>query len=155
MLTNYKKLAKTSATPGKTKLINHFLINDAWYLVDLPGYGYAKTSKKNRSAFISLIFEYLQTRMNLYSLFVLIDSRHDPQQNDVEFLEWLGINKVPFVICFTKIDKLSAVQLTKKIEHYKNELKKLWDPLPELFVTSAVTLVGRTEILDFIEKTMK
>ncbi len=155
MLANVKKLAKTSGTPGKTKLINHFLINDEWCLVDLPGYGYARTSKEIRNEFLSLIYEYLQERMNLYCLFVLIDSRHTPQQNDLDFLEWLGKHKIPFVICFTKTDKLTKLHLEKRIEAYTQELGKYWEPLPEFFLTSVVTTQGRDEILNFMEKTLK
>lgn len=155
MLANIRKLAKTSSTPGKTRLINHFLINDNWYLVDLPGYGYAKTSKKISEEFLTLITDYLLKRTNLYCLFLLIDSRHQPQQNDLAFLDWLGKNKVPFVICFTKTDKLTTLKLEEKIDNYKKELQKIWEPLPGIFLTSTLTTKGREEILSFIDETMK
>ena len=151
MLVGKKKLAKTSSTPGKTKLINHFLINEEWCLVDLPGYGFAKTSKKTRHELLTLIFDYLQRRQNLQCLFVLIDCRHHPQENDLSFLEWVGIHQIPFVICFTKSDKLSKQKLATNIHSYRQELLNYWEYLPEVFVTSSVNKTGRDEILGFIE----
>ncbi|MFO7655630.1 MAG: ribosome biogenesis GTP-binding protein YihA/YsxC [Bacteroidales bacterium] len=150
MLANNRKLAKTSSTPGKTRLINYFLINDAWLLVDLPGYGYARTGKSERKGFLSLIKGYLLKRQNLYCLFVLIDCRHKPLASDLEFIEWLGVNRVPFVICFTKTDKLSSYALTKNTEIYKAELNKTWDMLPEMFFASVPECSGRDELLGFI-----
>jgi GTP-binding protein len=150
MLVGKRKLAKTSSTPGKTKLINHFLINEEWCLVDLPGYGFAKTSMKTRRQLLALIYDYLLKRQNLQCLFVLIDCRHKPQQNDLLFLEWIGINKVPFVICFTKSDKLNRHKLLTNIKTYQQELLKYWEYLPEIFVTSSVNNTGRDELLGFI-----
>ncbi len=155
MLVGRKKLAKTSSTPGKTKLINHFLVNEEWHLVDLPGYGFARTSKKLRQELLALIYDYLLKRQNLVCLFVLIDCRHDPQQNDLSFLDWIGINHVPFVICFTKSDKLSRQKLDSNISSYQSELLKYWEYLPEIFITSSVNKTGRDEILDFIEQMLK
>jgi GTP-binding protein len=154
MLVGRKKMAKTSSVPGKTRLINHFLINEEWYLVDLPGYGYAKTSKTERHELLRLIYNYLQKRQNLQCLFVLIDCRLDPQENDLLFLEWLGINHIPFVICFTKSDKLSKQKLDSNIRSYRQELFKYWEYLPEIFLTSSVKKTGRDEILGFIENTL-
>lgn len=152
MLTNYSKLAKVSGQPGKTQLINHFIINDAWYLVDLPGYGYAKVSKKMRSKWQKFIQDYLLYRENLYCVFVLVDSRHEPQKIDVEFMQWLGLNGIPFVIVFTKADKLSKLKLTKSIDVYKNELLKEWEELPTYFITSAESKIGKEDLLNFIEQ---
>lgn len=151
MLTNKRKLAKTSGQPGKTQLINHFLINGNWHLVDLPGYGYAKTSKKNRREFQSLITSYFSERLPLISAFVLIDSRHEPQTIDLDFLGWLGENQVPFSIIFTKSDKLKPQVLKKNISHYKSVLSETWESLPPYFITSAVTRDGQDEVLDYIE----
>jgi GTP-binding protein len=153
MLAGNRKLAKTSSTPGKTQLINHFLINDSWYLVDLPGYGYAKTSKELRSRFAMLISKYIGHRQNLVCLFLLIDSRHPPLLPDLEFIRWLGENRVPFVLVFTKCDKLSAGKLDKNLDIYLKELKKEWETLPAYFRTSAKTQMGGGEILDFINGT--
>lgn len=158
MLTGQKHLAKTSSTPGKTRLINHFLINETnnekgWYLVDLPGYGYAKVSKKLRSEFAGIIFDYLRKRENLLCVFVLIDSRHKPQKNDLEFLHWLGTNAIPFVILFTKTDKLSTTELKRNISFYNKELRKQWEELPQEIFTSAEKGTGREEILSFVENT--
>ena len=139
MLTGRKSLAKTSGKPGKTKLINHFKINDNWFLVDLPGYGYAKVSKKNRSIFAKFIYEYLEKRENLICTFVLVDSRHEPQKIDMLFMEWLGQNQIPFVIVFTKMDKLSSSQLNKNITKYKTEMLKTWEDIPQTFRSSAST----------------
>tara|TARA_Y100001954_G_scaffold128174_1_gene137342 strand:- start:4642 stop:5253 length:612 start_codon:yes stop_codon:yes gene_type:complete len=153
MLTGRKSLAKTSGKPGKTQLINHFKINDNWFLVDLPGYGYAKVSKKNRSIFAKFIYEYLEKRENLICTFVLIDSRHEPQKIDMLFMEWLGQNQIPFVIIFTKIDKLSSSQLNKNIAKYKTEMLKTWEDIPQTFRSSAESGLGKAEILKFIEQT--
>ncbi len=155
MLVGKSKMAKTSSTPGKTKLINHFLINEEWCLVDLPGYGYAKTSKKIRSELLTLIYSYLLKREDLQCLFLLIDCRLHPQQNDLKFLEWIGINHIPFVICFTKSDKLSKQKLATNIGSYTQKLLKFWEYLPEIFVVSAVNKTGRDEILGFINNMLK
>ena len=153
MLTGRKSLAKTSGKPGKTQLINHFKINDNWFLVDLPGYGYAKVSKKNRSIFAKFIYEYLEKRENLICTFVLVDSRHEPQKIDMLFMEWLGQNQIPFVIVFTKMDKLSSSQLNKNITKYKTEMLKTWEDIPQIFRSSAESGLGKSEILKFIEQT--
>jgi GTP-binding protein len=153
MLTGRKSLAKTSGKPGKTQLINHFKINDNWFLVDLPGYGYAKVSKKNRSIFAKFIYEYLEKRENLICTFVLVDSRHEPQKIDMLFMEWLGQNQIPFVIVFTKMDKLSSSQLNKNITKYKTEMLKTWEDIPQTFRSSAESGLGKSEILKFIEQT--
>ena len=153
MLTGRKSLAKTSGKPGKTQLINHFKINDNWFLVDLPGYGYAKVSKKNRSIFAKFIYEYLEKRENLICTFVLVDSRHEPQKIDMLFMEWLGQNQIPFVIVFTKMDKLSSSQLNKNITKYKTEMLKTWEDIPQTFLSSAESGLGKSEILKFIEHT--
>ena len=153
MLTGRKSLAKTSGKPGKTQLINHFKINDNWFLVDLPGYGYAKVSKKNRSIFAKFIYEYLEKRENLICTFVLVDSRHEPQKIDMLFMEWLGQNQIPFVIVFTKMDKLSSSQLNKNITKYKTEMLKTWEDVPQTFRSSAESGLGKHEILKFIEQT--
>lgn len=147
---NKKDLAKTSQTPGKTQLINHFLVNEEWYLTDLPGYGYAKVSKVQRKDFEKLITNYILNRKNLVNLFVLIDIRHTPQKIDIEFIEWCGEHGIPFSIIFTKADKLKPNAAIKNVEHYKNELLKTWDGLPEIYVTSAEKKEGTEEILDFI-----
>jgi GTP-binding protein len=154
-ITNQKKLAKTSNTPGLTKLINHFLVNDEWYLVDLPGYGYAKTGKAERAKFEKLIKDYLLHRKSMVCLFQLIDCRHEPQKNDLEFILWLGQNNIPFVLCFTKTDKLTSSQLQKSLKTYKNELMKQWESLPKIFLTSTTAFRGKEEILEFIEQTNK
>ena len=155
MLCNHKNLAKTSAKPGKTQLINHFSINNnQWYLVDLPGYGYAQTSKTNREKWEGMIVDYLCKRENLYCVFVLIDSRLDPQKIDLEFIDWLGEKGLPFVLAFTKTDKISTVQVDKNIAAFKREMLKTWDEVPPVFKTSSVENKGRTEILEFIEKTL-
>ena len=153
MLTGRKSLAKTSGKPGKTQLINHFKINNNWFLVDLPGYGYAKVSKKNRSIFAKFIYEYLEKRENLICTFVLVDSRHEPQKIDMLFMEWLGENQIPFVIVFTKMDKLSSSQLNKNTTKYKTEMLKTWEDIPQTFRTSAESGLGKSEILKFIEQT--
>ncbi len=152
MLTGFKKLAKTSATPGKTLLINHFNINDGeWFLVDLPGYGFAKRSKTERQKLEQMISGYVLQRRQLTNLFVLIDSRHAPQQVDLEFIEWLGQSNIPFSIVFTKADKLSKLALQKNIDAYLQRLAEEWEPLPPYFVTSSETRLGRDELLNYIE----
>lgn len=151
MLTGYKNLAKISATPGKTRLINHFNINDEWLLVDLPGYGYARTQRTNREKWLLFIREYLVYRENLHCVFVLIDSRHEPQALDLDFMTWLGINEVPFAMVFTKADKLTRNHLQKNLVRYREIMLNSWEKLPTLFVSSTETRAGRDEILDFIE----
>jgi GTP-binding protein len=151
-LTNNKKLSKISQTPGKTQLINHFLINDNWYLVDLPGYGYAKTSQKNRLKWQGFISEYILTRENLLNLFVLIDSRLPPQKIDLDFMEWLGEKQVPFAIVFTKIDKISSSVLNKNLLHYKKEMLKYWATMPPSFTSSSESKIGGEKILNYIEE---
>ncbi len=155
MLTGRNKLAKTSATPGKTMLINHFLINNEWYLVDLPGYGYAKRSKKDKDKLEVMISSYILKREQMINLFLLIDCRHEPQKIDLEFMEWLGENGVPFSIVFTKADKLGGGKLKQNISHYLKELKKQWEELPPYFITSSENKTGRQEILDYIEQINK
>ena len=150
MLTGQKNLAKTSARPGKTQLINHFNIDDIWYLVDLPGYGYAKVSKTAKDKFQKLISDYVIRRENLYCLFVLIDSRHELQKIDSEFMIWLGENGIPFAIVFTKTDKLGKTNLDKNISAYKKQLLKVWTELPPVFLSSATNGTGKEEILNFI-----
>ncbi len=150
-LVNHKNLAKTSGRPGKTQLINHFLINKEWYLVDLPGFGFAKISKKMRAEFHDMISEYLLNRTNLMCLFVLIDSRHKPQAIDQEFMQWLAEKGIPFVMVFTKVDKLGKVALAKNIGAYKVEMQKTWEELPQIFITSAEKKTGTQEIANFIE----
>jgi GTP-binding protein len=155
MLTGRKKLAKTSVTPGKTQLINHFMINKSWYLADLPGYGYAKVSKVEKAKWGKMNSDYLLNRTNLLTVFLLIDTRHEPQKIDSEFIQWLGENGLPFLICFTKADKLSSAQVAANIAAYKTHLKPLWDELPKMMVTSAVKHMGKEEILNYIEDTNK
>lgn len=163
MLTGNSKLAKTSSTPGKTILINHFLINKTadgkrpsqaadspWYLVDLPGYGYAKRGKKAQEEFEKMISSYILEREQMSLLFLLIDSRHEPQRIDLEFIEWLGENGIPFAIVFTKADKLSKGRLNDNVQHYLDELSKQWEELPPYFVSSSETKMGREEILQYI-----
>ena len=152
MLTNNKKLAKTSNKPGKTQLINHFIINDNWFLVDLPGYGYAKVSKKAKREFQGLIYNYFNKRLQLACTFVLIDSRHDAQRIDLEFMQYLGENQIPFCIIFTKIDKLPKNQIDKNIQQYKKSMLKYWDIMPTYFISSSVNKNGKEEILQFIDK---
>lgn len=155
MLTSNSKLAKTSASPGKTQKINHFVINSSWYLVDLPGYGYAKVSKTQRAAFKNMIDGYILNRPNLVNLFVLVDCRHEPQQIDVEFINWLGASRVPFTIIFTKADKLGVNALSANIETYKQSLLESWETLPDMIVSSAVSKVGQEEILTYIENIIR
>lgn len=151
MLTNRKSLAKISGKPGKTRLINHFLIDNEWYLVDLPGYGYAKIGKQERKKWEKFFRNYILLRDNLFCLFVLIDSRHEPQAIDLEFMEWLGLSKVPFAIIFTKSDKLKPEELEENIKNYQNKMLETWEVLPPWFVSSAQTGGGRTQILQYIQ----
>ncbi len=151
MLTNHKNLAKISGKPGKTQLINHFIINDNWFLVDLPGYGYAKVSKDKRRTFQKFIKDYFNKRMQLACTFVLVDSRHEPQKIDLEFMEFLGKNEIPFGIVFTKTDKLNKTSLSKNIEIYKRIMLETWEELPPYFITSSTNQSGKKEVLDFIE----
>ena len=151
-LTNNKSLAKTSGKPGKTQLINHFLINKEWYMVDLPGYGYAKTSKSNRAIFHKMISDYLINRKNLISLFVLIDSRHELQDIDSDFMQWLAENGIPFSIIFTKTDKLSKTKLSENIKAFKQNMLEDWSELPNIFSTSAIKKEGLEEVLIYINK---
>ena len=155
MLMDRSKLAKTSATPGKTQLINHFLINKNWHLVDLPGYGYAHVSLEKKESIQKLIFSYLLNRKSLLCTFLLIDSRLALQKADAKFANWLGENDIPFVIVFTKTEKLSKTKLDKNIEEIKTALLKTWEELPQIFFTSSVSKTGRDEILDFIDLTNK
>ncbi len=155
MLTDRKGLAKTSSTPGKTMLINHFLINDEWYLVDLPGYGYARRGKEGREKIRQIIEDYILEREQLTNLFVLIDSRHEPQKIDIEFMEWLGEFGVPFAIVFTKSDKQGPLRLQQNIEAYKNTLLETWEELPPIFVTSSEKKKGGEEVLDYIDSINK
>ncbi len=152
MLAGKNKLAKTSATPGKTLLINHFIINNEWYLVDLPGYGYAKRSKKDIDKLTQIISSYILRREQLINLFLLIDCRHEPQKIDMEFMEWLGENGVPFSIVFTKADKLGKVKLQSNIAAYLKALENQWEELPPYFVSSSENKTGREEILNYIEQ---
>ncbi|MDT0646184.1 ribosome biogenesis GTP-binding protein YihA/YsxC [Zunongwangia sp. F260] len=155
MLTGRKALAKTSATPGKTQLINHFLINDNWHLVDLPGYGYAKVSKSTKNTFQKFITAYFEKREQMICAFVLVDSRHSPQKIDMEFMQWLGEHQVPFCIIFTKADKTKSKELELKLENYEADMLKTWVEMPQYFVTSANTGMGQEEILDYIEEINK
>lgn len=151
MLTGRKGLAKTSSMPGKTLLINHFLINGEWYIVDLPGYGYARRGKDEREKLSHIIKSYILGREQMTNLFVLVDSRHEPQKLDVEFMRWLGENVVPFSIVFTKMDKLGVVAGRTKIEAYKEQLLEWWEELPPIFMTSSVDKRGRDELLGYID----
>ena len=155
MLTQNKGLARVSGTPGKTQLINYFLVDQSWYMVDLPGYGYAKTSRKNRFTLSRMIEEYIEKRTSLSCMFVLIDSRHKPMESDLAFMRWLGENGVPFGMVFTKIDKLSTHKLQANITAYQEEMKKEWAWLPDQFFTSSKNYAGRDELLVFINKTNK
>lgn len=152
MITNKKGLAMTSSKPGKTTLINHFIINDQWYLVDLPGYGFARRSKEAREKLREIIEDYILERAELVNLFVLVDVRHEPQLIDLEFMEWLGENEVPFSIVFTKADKLSALRLQTNVEAYNDKLKEIWEELPPIFITSSEKKQGREELVDYIGK---
>lgn len=151
MLTGHGSLAKTSGKPGKTQLINHFLINKNWFLVDLPGYGYAQVSKGKRQTFQKFIKDYFLKRQQLACSFVLVDSRHDPQKIDLEFMRFLGESGIPFAIIFTKADKLSKTLVQKKVAGYKKELLKTWETLPPYFITSATDQMGKEEVLSFID----
>jgi GTP-binding protein len=150
MLMGNKSLAKTSGTPGKTQLINHFIVNEKWYLVDLPGYGYAKVSKNQRDKWQKLISNYLIQRTALTLVFVLLDSRLEPQKIDLEFMNWCGENQVPFAMVFTKIDKLSSTELNRNLAKYKKEMLKTWEELPPLFTTSATSASGKEPVLNYI-----
>ena len=152
MITGVNSLAKVSGTPGKTKLINHFLINDSWYLVDLPGYGYARVSKSTRGEFSKLITDYVLKCEKMHYLFVLVDSRLEPQKIDLRFIELLGENGIPFGIIFTKADKLSQAQLNRNVKNYKQTLAEQWEELPPMFISSSEKGWGREEILSFIEE---
>ncbi|MFZ6038133.1 MAG: ribosome biogenesis GTP-binding protein YihA/YsxC [Bacteroidota bacterium] len=151
MLANRKGLAMTSSTPGKTMLINHFVINDEWYLVDLPGYGYARRGKENRERLRAIIEDYILEREQMTNLFVLVDSRLEPQKIDLEFMEWLGENAIPFAIVFTKADKLGTGRLQMNIEAYREKLLETWEELPPIFITSSEKGQGRDELLHYIE----
>jgi GTP-binding protein len=152
MITGRTHLAKVSGRPGKTQLINHFLIDDSWYLVDLPGYGWAQVSKKDKAKWKIMIDDYLLKRENLYNVFVLIDSRHEPQKNDIEFMTWLGESSIPFSMIFTKADKLSHTKLDASLALYKRVLKKTWEELPVSFVSSSESKKGRKEIIEYIQQ---
>lgn len=151
MLTNHKKLAKTSSTPGKTLLINHFIINREWYLVDLPGYGFAKRSKKEITRLDQMIRGYILQREQLVNVFVLVDVRLEPQAIDLEFINWLGESSVPFAIVFTKADKLTQNKAAQNVEAYKRKLSEVWEELPPIFLTSSESRKGRDELLQYIE----
>ena len=151
MLTGHKKLAKISGKPGKTQLINHFIINDEWFLVDLPGYGYAKVSKNLRQKFQSFIYDYFLKRQQLVCSFVLVDSRHEPQKIDLEFMQFLGENEIPFCIVFTKIDKLGKTVIQNKVTKYKKVMLKTWEEMPTYFLTSTTDQTGKKEVLEFID----
>jgi GTP-binding protein len=151
MLTKHNKLAMTSSTPGKTMLVNHFLINDEWYIVDLPGYGYAQRGKREMEKLKNLITHYVLERQQLTCLFLLIDIRHEPQKKDLDFIHFLGENEVPFAIVFTKADKISRQTINKQTKAYLNQLKQQWEELPKFFVTSASNGMGREDILSYIE----
>lgn len=150
---NRKDLAKTSGTPGKTQLINNFMVNEDWYLTDLPGYGFARVSKVQRKDFEKLITNYILNRRNLVNLFILVDIRHTPQKIDLEFIQWVGESGIPFSIIFTKADKLKPNVILKNVDAYKNELHKTWEDLPEIYITSAEKKEGGDEILKFIDTT--
>lgn len=153
MLVGRKGLAKTSGTPGKTQLINHFIINESWYLVDLPGYGFARVAKSAKASWDTMIREYLNKRSNLMTVFILVDIRLEPQKIDLAFIQWVGENNIPLAIVFTKADKLSRQQIMYSVEGYKKELKKTWEELPLLFITSSEKKEGREELLDYLEAT--
>jgi GTP-binding protein len=156
MLTQRKSLAKTSGRPGKTQLINHFKINNEWFLVDLPGYGYARVSKSTKKIFQKFITEYFRKRRQLVCGFVLVDIRHEPQKIDLEFMQWLGENQIPFCIVFTKADKLRPSQIDTHVENYRNKLlEDVWEEMPQHFVTSASKAIGRDELLGYIDQINK
>lgn len=151
MLTNHKGLAKISGKPGKTQLINHFIINDNWFLVDLPGYGFAKVSRNMRNTFQKFIKEYFEERKQLVNTFILVDARHEPQKIDLDFMEYLGENGIPFAIVFTKADKLNKSTLPKNIATYKRIMLQTWEELPPTFITSSTTQDGKKELLEYID----
>ena len=151
MLTNRKSLAKTSGRPGKTQLINHFIINSNWYLVDLPGYGYARVSKSSKKTFQKFITEYFKQRQQLVSAFVLVDIRHKPQKIDLSFMEWLGEHGIPFAIIFTKADKLKPKAIENHVEDYKNVLLETWEEMPKYLITSSSKEIGKDELLSYID----
>jgi GTP-binding protein len=155
MLTGRRKLAKVSGSPGKTMLVNHFLIDNSWYLVDLPGYGYAKRSKSERAKWEKMIRNYILTRTNLLTVFLLIDVRLEPQKIDLEFMEWLAVSKIPFTIVFTKADKLKANKLNKHIKDYKKQLLVEWEELPHILLTSSMDKLGREDLINYILHTNK
>ncbi|MEM7036729.1 MAG: ribosome biogenesis GTP-binding protein YihA/YsxC [Bacteroidota bacterium] len=155
MLCRHKGLAKTSSTPGKTQVINHFKVDERWYLVDLPGYGYARVSKKARVKFENMIRDYVLKRQNLISVFVLVDSRHAPQDLDLNFMEFLGISGIPFSIIFTKLDKLNKNQRRDNLAHYKEKMGEVWEELPPMFLSSSETAEGREEILAYLGENMQ
>lgn len=152
MLTNNKNLAKTSGKPGKTQLINHFLINKNWYLVDLPGYGYARVSKKAKKTFQKFITDYFKNRKELMMAFVLVDIRHEPQKIDLDFMYWLGENQLPFSIIFTKADKLKTSKIDEHIKNYSDIMLEFWEEMPNYFVTSATKTIGKEELLSYIDE---
>ena len=152
MLTGWLRLAKTSVQPGKTRTINHFFVNESWYLVDLPGYGYAKVPVKLREKWVRATEEYILKRENLVLLFVLLDTRHKPQLSDLKFMEFLGLNNIAFARVFTKSDKLNSTALKNSVDHYNSEMLKKWESLPVTFISSAVSGTGREEILEYIEE---
>ncbi len=152
MLTGRKSLAKTSGKPGKTQLINHFLINKNWHLVDLPGYGYAKASKTSKKVFQKFITQYFSLREQLVTAFVLVDIRHEPQTIDLEFMQWLGENGIPFSIIFTKADKLKPKAIERHIEQYKTILLETWEEMPHYFITSSTKTIGQEELLGYIDE---
>jgi len=154
MLTGWSKLAKTSVQPGKTRTINHFAINESWYLVDLPGYGYAKVPMKLRDKWVKAVENYILKRENLVCLFVLLDSRHKPQRSDLDFMEFLGLNKIPFARVFTKSDKLNSIDLEKSIIQYNSKMLENWESLPVTFISSANKGTGRDKILNYIEESI-
>tara|TARA_B100000809_G_C15031338_1_gene492079 strand:+ start:261 stop:869 length:609 start_codon:yes stop_codon:yes gene_type:complete len=153
MITNHKNLAKTSGRPGKTQLINHFLINKEWFLVDLPGYGYAKVSKTAKRKFQKFITNYFEKRLQLVSAFVLVDIRHEPQKIDLEFMEYLGVSEIPFSIIFTKADKLKPMAIERNVEAYCKKLLETWEDVPNYLITSSSKAIGRDEVLQFISDT--
>lgn len=155
MLTNNHKLAKSSSTPGKTQLINHFLINESWYLVDLPGYGYARVSKTSRKDWQKFIREFILERTQLTTLFVLIDSRHEPQKIDIEFVNWLGHNAIPIAVIFTKADKSKPGVVERNVELFRGAMRETWESLPQMFVTSAEKATGKDELLDYLDQVIK
>lgn len=151
MITGVNDLAKTSSRPGKTVLINHFLVNEKWYIVDLPGYGYAKVSHSAKESIYKMITDYVLKRQQLACLFVLIDIRHEPQQIDLDFIDFLGESEVPFALIFTKADKIKQSEMNRNIENYRKEMSKNWEEIPTMFITSSVNKNGRQEILDYID----